>query len=76
MLFRSRYIHAKIAWCRKYNANSHVISNNPFSYRIGLVFSFMNEEDEQNTKTYCDELAKEYLYGVPAFASIPDKKAA
>ncbi len=62
-------LRGRVAWCQEYDANSHILSQTPFSFRIGIVFSLDNSEDEQNVKSYCEELAKGYLYGVPAYAA-------
>lgn len=74
---RELRIHGKIAWCQEYKADSHVLSQNRFIYRIGIVFDFSESpEEEQKVKAYCNELAHEYLYGVPAYAAPALKKAA
>lgn len=74
---RSLRIHGRIAWCQEYKADSHVLSQTPYAYRIGIVFDFSQApEEEMKVKAFCDELAKEYLYGVPAYAAPSMKKAA
>ncbi|MBI4925177.1 MAG: PilZ domain-containing protein [Bdellovibrio sp.] len=65
---RSLCLKGKIAWCQEYNANTHILSDKPCSYRIGIVFQFENEEQENQIKEFCISLEKEYLYGVPAYA--------
>ncbi len=70
------FVKGRIAWCQEHDANSHVISNNPFSYRMGIVFTFADADEERKVREYCEILSKEYLYGVPAYAAPHDEKVA
>lgn len=54
-------IKCRVAWCQEYHANSHVLSQQPHSYRLGLEF-LLAPEEESAVKAFCDEVAKNHLY--------------
>lgn len=54
-------IKAKVSWCQEHNANSHVLSNQPYSFRMGLDFMPANEEESKMIQALCDEVVKNYL---------------
>jgi hypothetical protein len=58
-------IKAKVVWCQEYHANSHVLSNQSYSYRIGIEF-VLSPSEEQAVKIFCDEVAKNFLFSVKA----------
>jgi hypothetical protein len=60
------YVRGRVVWCQEADADSHILSSHPFSYRIGLVFLFQNAAEEAQVKAYCDELARDVLYGAQA----------
>jgi hypothetical protein len=57
------YIKGRIVSCQEYDATSKVISQNTFSYRIGIQFKFETEEEKAEVKAYCDQIAQESLFG-------------
>jgi Tfp pilus assembly protein PilZ len=54
-------VNAKVKWCQSHNANSHIISNQPFSYRIGLEFIVKKEEERKAIKEFVSEMIKTHL---------------
>ena len=54
-------ITAKVKWCQSYNANSHIISTQSFSYRMGVEFIISNEEEEKAIQEFCADMVKTYL---------------
>ncbi|MEO5971282.1 MAG: PilZ domain-containing protein [Bdellovibrionia bacterium] len=54
-------ISAKVKWCQSYNANSHIITAQPFSYRMGVEFIIKKEEDVIAVQDFCDDMIKTYL---------------
>jgi hypothetical protein len=57
---------ARVIWCQEHTANSHVISAQPFSYRMGLEFELSTVEEQQSIKVFCEEVSKNHLYSVKA----------
>lgn len=57
------YLRGRIVWCQEYDAESHVLSANPFSYRMGIKFVFQSKQEEQAVAKFCDELFRQHLYG-------------
>lgn len=60
---RRFYVHGRIVWCQEYDANSHVLSETSFSYRVGVEFVFETKEEEKSVREYCENLVQEYVYG-------------
>jgi hypothetical protein len=54
----------KVIWCQEHGANSHVISNQPYTYRIGVEFILPSLEDQQSVKAFYEEVCKKYLYSI------------
>lgn len=59
-------LHARVIWCQEHSANSHVITNHSYSYRLGIEFTLETLEEQQSIKAFCDEVAKTYLYSPKA----------
>lgn len=60
------YIRGRVIWCQEHDADSHVLSPTPYSYRIGIEFVFESREEEQQVAAYCDEIAKNHLFTLKA----------
>ena len=54
-------ITAKVKWCQSFNANSHIITSQPFSYRMGVEFIIKNQKEAKAVGEFCDEMAKTNL---------------
>jgi hypothetical protein len=54
-------ITAKVKWCQSYNVNSHIITAQPFSYRIGVEFIIKKEEESKAVQDFCDDMTRTYL---------------
>jgi len=54
-------ITAKVKWCQIHNPNSHIITSQPFSYRLGVEFLIKNEEETAAVQDFCAEMTKTYL---------------
>lgn len=52
------YLRGKISYCREQEADSHVISSVPFTYRIGIKFVFENAAEEAAAIKYCEDIIK------------------
>jgi hypothetical protein len=55
-------LRAKVIWCQEHDANSHILSSNPYSYRIGIEFILSSQEEQQSVKAFCEEIFSNYLY--------------
>lgn len=55
------YVRARVVSCQELDAESRVISENPFSYRVSLLFLFDSDEEERAFKAYCEQLAQNVL---------------
>ena len=56
----------KVTWYQEHDANSHILTQVPFSYRIGIEFIFDTEADKQAAETYCKDILNIYLFGAKA----------
>jgi len=54
-------ITAKVKWCQIHNANSHIITAQPFAYRMGIEFIIKKEEETKAVQAFCEEMTKTYL---------------
>lgn len=43
-------IPSRIIWCQQHDANSHVLSSQPYSYRLGVEFVYPNQEKQDSMK--------------------------
>lgn len=57
------YVRGRIIWCMEHNANSHVLSESKYSYRVGIQFIFDTDEERKVLEAYVQDLEKEFLYG-------------
>ena len=53
---------AQISWCQEYAADSHVLSDHPYSYRIGVKFVHAGAAEKDALQEYCDAVQKNHLY--------------
>lgn len=56
------FVRGKIAWCQEYDANSHVLSRDPYSFRIGIEFEFTSAEEERQVREHCTMLIREHVF--------------
>jgi hypothetical protein len=54
-------ITARVKWCQSHNANSHIITTQPFSYRIGVEFITKKSAEAEAIQKFCAEMIKNYL---------------
>lgn len=52
---------AKVVWCQYQPSSSHVITSQPFPYRIGLALIWKDATGEEEFKKYCAELDGLYV---------------
>ncbi len=52
---------AKIVWCQYQPSSSHVLTAQPFPYRVGLALIFKDASLEAEFKNYCDQLGNLYV---------------
>jgi hypothetical protein len=55
-------VRAKVRWCQEYNPGGHVLSVQPYSYRLGIEFIPSSPEEQQAIKNFYDEITRKYLY--------------
>jgi hypothetical protein len=55
------YVKGRVVWCQEYAMESHVLSETPFHYRMGIEFVFETPEEEQQVKDYCEALGHDHL---------------
>jgi hypothetical protein len=55
------YVRARVVSCQELDYESRVITEHPFSYRVGVVFLFDSEEEQVAFQSYCEQLASEVL---------------
>lgn len=54
-------LEAKVVWCQYQPSSSHVITPQPFPYRIGLALIWKDSATETEFKKYCAELESLYV---------------
>lgn len=60
------YVRGRIVWCMEHNANTHILSETKYAYRVGIQFIFDTEEERQALAKYVQELEAQFLYGKEA----------
>ena len=53
------FVKGQILWCKPYNLESKVLSNEHFPFRIGIKFQFDSDKEAEAIQTYCSELYAE-----------------
>ena len=56
------YLRGKVAWCQEYDSDSHVLSAEAYSYRIGIHFVFETKVEQESVKMICEELVKTHVF--------------
>lgn len=57
---KSFQIQAKVIWCQYQTSSNHVITAQPFAYRIGIAFRFTDKAQEDAFKAFCSEMIAKY----------------
>lgn len=57
------YVKGRVTWVQEHDANSHVLSQAPISYRVGLEFVFDTREEEAEVRRYCEHIAANHTFG-------------
>lgn len=57
------YLRGRIVWCQEYDADSHVLSQQSYSYRMGIQFIFESPEEQVAIRRFCEQLENEFLRG-------------
>jgi hypothetical protein len=55
------YLRGKVVWCQEHDLQSHVISETPFSYRVGIQFLFADAAEEAAVKKFCDDITRSLM---------------
>lgn len=58
---RQIFLRGKVVWCQEFETSRHVLSANPFNYRLGVKFIFNSAQDEEAVAAYCEELNRHHL---------------
>jgi S-ribosylhomocysteine lyase LuxS involved in autoinducer biosynthesis len=45
-----------VVWCQEYIEAKHIISAEPYGFRVGMRFRFLNTEEESEFKKICEAL--------------------
>jgi hypothetical protein len=51
----------RVLWCQ-HDANSHVVSVQAHSYRIGIEFITTSEDEQKAIQAFCDEVFKNHVF--------------
>jgi len=66
---------AKVVWCQYQPSSSHVLTSQPFAYRVGLAFHFSDASQEEAFKLFCEEMHEKYTMSGEKAVSTPDVAA-
>jgi hypothetical protein len=56
------FLRGRVTWCQEYDVDSHILSANSFSYRMGIKFVFQSKVEEEAVRLFCEELCQNVLY--------------
>jgi len=54
------YCKGRVTWCQM--EETHIISQAPFQYRMGIEFIFANDDEKSAVEEYVKELSKSQLF--------------
>lgn len=57
------FVRGRVIWCQEYDANSHVLSQVSFKFRVGIEFVFETPEEQAAVEAYVTELNEKYIFG-------------
>ena len=55
-------VFARVVWCQEHNMNSHVISQESFSFRVGVEFVVKNPDDEKNIQALYEYANQHHIF--------------
>lgn len=58
---RRFYVKGKIIFCNDVRSTQTIISEERYSYRVGLKFTFQNEQEEKEVEAFCQEILEHHL---------------
>lgn len=53
------FVKARVLFSDHYNSSSRVISQQPYPYRVGIVFLFQSEQEEKDVREFLEKTALE-----------------
>lgn len=59
------YSNGVILWCEELQLGHRIISENPFSFRVGIQFTFASDEEKKTVAEYAEEILTNCLGGLP-----------
>ena len=60
-------LNGKVVWCQYQPSSNHVITSEPYAYRIGIAFRFADKTQEEAFQNFCKEMYSKYdTFGVPS----------
>jgi hypothetical protein len=55
------YLRGKVSYCQEHEANTHIIAETPFAYRMGIQLIFESPAEEEAVRKYCDDVLRELM---------------
>jgi len=61
------YLKGRVVHCQEFAVNSHIMSKDPFLYRVGIHFQFVSKEEEDAVAKFCEGLSSDQIHNkIPA----------
>lgn len=54
-------VRGRIIWCQEYDAGTHILTDYPYHFRVGIEFLFETQEEENQVRDFCEEIERDYL---------------
>lgn len=58
---RKFFVAGQVAWSQEITHDTHIISPNPFRYRVGVEFRFSSATEEEEVKKFVEEILNQHL---------------
>ena len=52
---------ATVTWCQEYAMNSHILSDQPYSFRIGIEYVLKSDEERETLRSFCQDITNNYI---------------
>jgi len=53
---RHLFVKGQVLWCSPYSMSTKVLSQETFKFRVGIKFSFTDDEEREAIKKFCQDL--------------------
>ncbi|MGE4234443.1 MAG: PilZ domain-containing protein [Bacteriovoracia bacterium] len=54
---RHLFVKGEVIWCKPYTLDTKILSEDSYTWRVGVVFDLKTKEEQESIKKYCEEIS-------------------